>query len=67
MAIQRADQNPLPDFRLDEPLDGIAKGDWAQTFPALKIHSTGRLSVFINYSKPLSSNNLIIEPFELEF
>lgn len=49
MAIQRA-QDPHPDFRKDEPLDGIAKSDWAQNFPALKIHSTGKLSRFINYS-----------------
>ena len=42
MAIQRA-QDPKPDFRKDEPLNGISKGDWAQNFPALKIHSTGRL------------------------
>jgi len=66
MAIQRA-HNPKPDLRLDEPLQRIAKGDWAENFPALKIHSTGELSRFINYSEPLLSNNLKIEPFELEF
>ena len=48
MAIQRA-QDPKPDFRKDEPLNGISKGDWAQNFPALKIHSTGKLQVNLPY------------------
>ena len=53
MAIQR-DWDPLPHFDRPQPLDGLAKEDWAQTYPALKIHSSGRSLLFMYDIKTIS-------------
>ena len=46
LAIQR-DWDPLPRFDKPEPFAGLAKEDWAKTYPALKIHSSGRSLLFM--------------------